>query len=92
MGAGGASASNTLAFQIAASTAAGRQALAASCINLFVNGNIAPGISAPGLFDGFNIDWEFPASSDTENFTALLTEFRSQLNALSETTEKKYVL
>lgn len=92
MSIGGASASNTQAFHTAASTAAGRRALAASCINMFVNGNIASGISAPGLFDGFNIDWEFPTSSDTENFTALLTEFRSQLNGLSETTGKKYVL
>ena len=83
---GGASATNTAAFEAAASTAAGRQALAAACIDMFVSGNIAPGISAPGLFDGFNIDWEFPTSTDTQNFTALLAEFRSQLNALSQTT------
>jgi chitinase len=62
---GGASASNTAAFSAAASTAAGRQALAASCINLFISGNIAPGITAPGLFNGINIDWEFPTASHT---------------------------
>src|SRR5215469_1193500 len=62
---GGASAANTAAFVSAASTASGRQALASSCINLFVKGNIASGITAPGLFDGFNIDWEFPTSADT---------------------------
>jgi chitinase len=89
---GGASAANTAAFVTAASTAAGRQALASSCIDLFVNGNIAAGISAPGLFDGFNIDWEFPTATDTQNFTALLTEFRSQLKALGKTTGKKYVM
>jgi chitinase len=89
---GGASAVNTAAFVSAAGTAAGRQALAASCINMFVNGNIAAGITAPGLFDGFNIDWEFPTATDTQNFTALLTEFRSQLNALSKTTGKQYSL
>jgi chitinase len=89
---GGASATNTAAFVTAASTAAGRQALAASCIDMFVNGNIAPGISAPGLFDGFNIDWEFPTATDTENFTALLAEFRQQLNALHIITNKHYVL
>jgi len=92
MSIGGASSSNTQAFQTAASTAAGRQALAASCIDMFINGNIAPGISAPGLFDGFNIDWEFPTATDTQNFTALLTEFRNQLNALSKTTGEKYSL
>jgi chitinase len=89
---GGASAANTAAFVTAASTAAGRKALAASCIDLFVNGNIAPGITAPGLFDGFNIDWEFPTASDTQNFTALLTEFRNQLDALGKVTRKKYVM
>jgi len=44
------------------------------------------------LFDGFNIDWEFPGAADKENFTALLKEFRRQLNALAKTTGKKYVL
>ncbi|MFZ0761823.1 MAG: glycosyl hydrolase family 18 protein [Candidatus Sulfotelmatobacter sp.] len=89
---GGASATNTAAFVTAASTQAGRQALAASCIDLFVKGNIAPGITAPGLFDGFNIDWEFPTATDTQNFTALLQEFRKQLDALGQTTGKHYVM
>ncbi|MGC2790903.1 MAG: glycosyl hydrolase family 18 protein, partial [Candidatus Sulfotelmatobacter sp.] len=48
MSLGGASATNTAAFVSAASTAAGRQALAPSCIDLFVNGNIATGITEPG--------------------------------------------
>jgi len=56
------------------------------------NGNIAPGITAPGLFDGFNIDWEFPTASDTQNFTALLEEFRNQLNTLSKSTGKNYAM
>ena len=92
MSIGGASAANTAAFVTAASTTAGRRALAASCIDLFVNGNIAPGITAPGLFDGFNIDWEFPTATDTKNFTALLAEFRTQLRALAATTGKHYVM
>jgi chitinase len=92
MSIGGASAANTAAFVSAASTPAGRQALAASCIDMFVEGNVTPGISAPGLFDGFNIDWEFPTATDTQNFTALLAEFRKQLNTLSKSTGKAYVM
>ncbi len=89
---GGSSASNTAAFSAAASTAAGRQQLAASCISLFIQGNIASGITAPGLFDGINIDWEWPTATDTQNFTLLLEEFRTQLNQLSATTGKQYIL
>jgi chitinase len=92
MSIGGASATNTAAFVTASSTAAGRQALVSSCIDLFVNGNIASGVTAPGLFDGFNIDWEFPTATDTQNFTALLKEFRTQLDALGKKTGKQYVM
>jgi chitinase len=93
---GGASATNTAAFSAAASTMAGRHALAASCIDMFVVGNVGSDwngpITAPGLFDGFNIDWEFPAAGDKQNFTLLLQEFRNQLNALSAKTGKQYIL
>jgi chitinase len=93
---GGASAAQAQAFSTAASTQAGRQALAASCINMFIVGNVGSdwngNITAPGLFDGFNIDWEFPAAADKQNFTLLLEEFRNQLNALSAQTGKKYIL
>jgi len=88
----GGQAGNVAGFTNAAGTEAGRTALAASCIDMFVKGNIAPGVSAPGLFDGFNIDWEFPTAADKQNFTALLKEFRTQLDALTKTTGKKYTL
>jgi chitinase len=80
------------AFSAAASTAAARQTMVANCIDLFINGNLGAGISAAGVFDGIDIDWEFPAASDTQNATLLLQEFRKQLDALGKTNEKHYRL
>jgi chitinase len=99
-------------FSDAASTAARRQAFAASCINMFIKGNLPTGIggdpsggagAAAGVFDGIDLDWEYPASngghvgnhyspSDKANFTALAAEFRSQLDAYGTTTGKHYLL
>lgn len=79
-------------FTAAAASPAARRALAASCIDLFILGHLAPGVEAPGLFDGFNIDWEFPRAADRENFTALLHEFRTQLDALGRSTGRHYNL
>ena len=88
----GGQAGNAAGWVTAARTPSGRAALASSCIDLFVKGNIAAGVRAPGLFDGFNIDWEFPTAADKQNFTDLLKEFRAQLDALSKTTGKQYLL
>lgn len=89
---GGASATNTANFSAAASTAAGRSELASSCIDMFINGNVAQGISAAGLFDGIDLDWEFPTAADKENFTALVREFRAQLATLGTKNKEAYLL
>ena len=70
-----------------------REAFVSSCIDMFIRGNFDPanGIVEAGLFDGIDIDWEYPGAcgatcnfrpEDTQNFTALLAEFRSQLDAI----------
>jgi chitinase len=85
-------------FSDAAATAASRQALVSSCIDMFIKGNLpatngrgGPG-SGAGIFDGVDIDWEYPGAAghvgnhftaaDKQNYTLLMAEFRSQLDAL----------
>jgi len=79
-------------FSAAAATEAGRQAFVSSCIDLFISGNVAPGISAAGVFDGIDIDWEFPTAADKPNVTLLMREFRKQLDTLGHGNRQHYLL
>lgn len=59
-----------------------RQAFVASCIDLFVRGHLAPGIEAPHLFDGIDVDWEYPHGEDGPNFIALLGDLRRAMDGV----------
>jgi chitinase len=97
-------------FSTAAATKQRRERLVSSCVDLFIKGNIpdpgwggmgGPGAAA-GLFDGIDVDWEWPGSEgntgnyispdDRANLTKLLQEFRKQLDALGRTTDRQYLL
>ena len=71
---------------------ANRMQFVQSCVDMFIKGQFAAGVSGPGVFDGIDIDWEYPGvcgatcnfrSEDKVNFTLLLQEFRKQLDAAS---------
>ena len=58
-----------------------RRAFVTSCINTFLKGQFAPGITREGLFDGIDVDWEYPKAESAANYVALLAEFRKQMDA-----------
>ncbi|MFE9426550.1 glycosyl hydrolase family 18 protein [Kitasatospora sp. NPDC006697] len=99
-------------FSDAAATDASRKALVSSCINMFLKGNLPKNVagdssggtdSGAGIFDGVDIDWEYPASAgghagnhyaaaDKQNFTALLAEFRTELDSYGASVGKHFLL
>jgi chitinase len=59
-----------------------RVAFVSSCIDMFIRGHFASGVEGGHLFEGFDLDWEYPALADKDNYLGLLAEFRRQLDAL----------
>jgi chitinase len=59
-----------------------RTAFVSSCIDMFIRGHFAPGVEGGRIFDGFDLDWEYPTGADKDNYLGLLSEFRRQLDAI----------
>jgi chitinase len=82
-------------FSNVALTDSSRRLFAQSAIDLFIRQH-------PGLFDGIDIDWEFPVAgglegnaerpADKENFTLLLAELRQLLDAEGVRNHRHYEL
>ncbi|MGW6783632.1 glycoside hydrolase family 18 protein [Streptomyces sp. NPDC054987] len=92
-------------FSDAALTPASRKAFVASCIDLYIKGDLPQdgtrggAGAAAGVFDGIDLDWEWPGSAgdtdttyrpeDKRNFTELVKEFRTQLDAYARSQKRR---
>ncbi|BCL77668.1 carbohydrate binding domain-containing protein [Ktedonobacteria bacterium brp13] len=98
-------------FSDVAASSSSRQKFVSSCITMFLKGNLPTNISgdasggsaaAAGLFDGFDIDWEYPGvlghtgnhygTQDETNYTLLLQEFRTELDSYGQSIGKHFQL
>jgi chitinase len=87
-----------------------RQSFVAECIRVFIDGDLpvvdnagGPGVLA-GVFDGIDLDWEYPIGicvgqpgcrsrpEDPQNFVELVAEFRRQLDVKGAQTGRRYEL
>ncbi|MFD0899628.1 glycosyl hydrolase family 18 protein [Actinomadura sediminis] len=95
-------------FSDAAATPESREKFVRSCIDIYIKGDLpryngagGPGAAA-GVFDGIDLDWEWPGAeghpgnhvdpADKRNNTLLIEEFREQLDALTGETGERYLL
>lgn len=80
-------------FSSAAWDDSSRNRMVTSCVELYLQ-------QYKGVFDGFDIDWEYPVSGglttgrgeDKKNYQLLLAEFRRQLDELGEADSRHYLL
>jgi chitinase len=96
-------------FSDVAASDAARKKFVASCVDMFIKGNLPANGgyggagSGAGIFDGIDIDWEYPGSAgghtgnhytaaDKQNYTLLLAELRSELDAYGSSVGKKMYL
>jgi len=97
-------------FSAASATETLRQTLVSSCVDQYIKGNLLLDASdnvggagtGLGVFDGIDIDWEYPgvqgigyntvSPDDGANQVLLLQEFRTQLDAYGAQTGRKFYL
>ncbi len=61
-----------------------REAFVKTCVDIFLRGHFLPGVEqapgAPPIFDGIDVDWEYPHGGDAENYLQMLVLFRREMD------------